>query len=215
MKIILFGPPGAGKGTQAEFICSAHGIARISTGEMLRAAIQAGTDLGLKARDIVAAGELVDDDTMVALVNERVALDDCRAGFLLDGFPRNIPQAQAMAAAGINIDRVIEIRVPDEVVVGRISGRRIHEASGRTYHVEFDPPRAQDVDDETGEPLVQRADDNELTVRDRLRVYHNETRPLIRFYQDAAATSQLRYSTVSGDCAVAEVRRAIDAVLRD
>lgn len=213
MRIILLGPPGAGKGTQAEFVCRAHGIAQISTGEMLRAAIAAGTELGKKVRDIVAAGEFVDDATVVALVRERIAEDDCRQGFLLDGFPRNIPQAQAMAAAGIAVDHVLEIRVPDDVVVRRISGRRVHEPSGRTYHVVFDPPRTPDKDDETGEPLTQRADDDENTVRERLRIYHEQTRPLIRFYKDLAANSNTRYSSVSGDGATAEVQAAIQAHL--
>ena len=213
MRIILLGPPGAGKGTQAEFVCRAHGIAQISTGEMLRAAIAAGTELGKKVRDIVAAGEFVDDATVVALVRERIAADDCRQGFLLDGFPRNIPQAQAMAAAGIAVDHVLEIRVPDDVVVRRISGRRVHEPSGRTYHVVFDPPRTPDKDDETGEPLTQRADDDENTVRERLRIYHEQTRPLIRFYEDLAANSNTRYASVSGDGTTAEVQAAIQAHL--
>lgn len=213
MRIILLGPPGAGKGTQAEAVCRAHGIAWISTGEMFRAAIAAGTDLGRKVRDIVAAGEFVDDETVVALVQERVAADDCRNGFLLDGFPRNIPQARAMVAAGIAIDHVVEIQVTDEVVVRRISGRRVHEPSGRTYHVEFDPPRSPGKDDATGEPLTQRADDNENTVRERLRIYHEQTRPLIRFYNDLAATSNMRYSTVSGGGAAAEVQSAIEALI--
>lgn len=213
MRIILLGPPGAGKGTQAEGICRAHGIAWISTGEMLRAAIAAGTDLGRKVRDIVAAGEFVDDETVVALVQERVVADDCRDGFLFDGFPRNIPQARAMVAAGIAIDHVVEIQVADEVVVRRISGRRVHEPSGRTYHVTFDPPRSPDKDDATGEPLTQRADDNEDTVRERLRIYHEQTRPLIRFYNDLAATTNMRYSTVSGGGTAAEVQSALQALL--
>ena len=213
MRIILLGPPGAGKGTQAEAVCRAHGIAWISTGEMFRAAIAAGTDLGRKVRDIVAAGEFVDDETVVALVQERVASNDCRNGFLLDGFPRNIPQARAMVAAGITIDHVVEIQVADEVVVRRISGRRVHEPSGRTYHVAFDPPRSPGKDDATGEPLTQRADDNEDTVRERLRIYHEQTRPLIRFYNDLAATSNMRYSTVSGGGAAAEVQSAIEAMI--
>ena len=213
MKMILLGPPGAGKGTQAEFVCRAAGIARISTGEMLRAAIAAGTGLGKRVREIVAAGEFVDDQTVVALVKERVAQADCQAGFLLDGFPRNIPQAQAMLDAQIGIDHVVEIQVPDDVVVRRISGRRVHEPSGRTYHVTFDPPRIPGRDDATGEPLTQRADDNEATVRERLRIYHNQTRPLVRFFSDLAGKSPTRYSPIRGDCAVAQVQDAIRAVL--
>ena len=213
MRVILLGPPGAGKGTQAESVCRAHGIARISTGVMFRAAIAAGTELGRKVGDIVAAGEFVDDDTVVALVQERIALSDCQAGFLLDGFPRTIPQAQAMVEAGIAIDHVVEIHVPDEVVVHRISGRRVHEPSGRTYHVTFDPPRTPGRDDATGEPLTRRADDNEDTVRERLRIYHEQTRPLVRFYNDLAATSNMRYSTVSGESAAVEVQEAIQALL--
>ena len=213
MRIILLGPPGAGKGTQAEFVCRTQGIPQISTGEMLRAAIAAGTELGGKVRDIMAAGEFVDDATVVALVRERIAQDDCQPGFLLDGFPRNIPQAQAMAETGITVDHVLEIQVADDVVVGRISGRRVHEPSGRIYHVVFDPPRTPGKDDETGEPLTQRADDNENTVRERLRIYHEQTRPHIRFYQDLAASSHTRYSSVSGDGASAEVQAAIQALL--
>ena len=213
MKIILIGPPGAGKGTQAEFVCRAHGLAQISTGEMLRNAIAAGTDLGRKVRAIVAAGEFVPDETVVALVRERIAADDCRRGFLLDGFPRNIAQAQAMLDAGINIDHVVEIQVSEAMVVRRISGRRIHEPSGRTYHVSFDPPRAPGKDDVTGEPLAQRADDNEEVVRERLRIYREQTRPLVCFYKDLAATSNTRYSAVSGDGTVAEVQDAMQTLL--
>lgn len=215
MKIILFGPPGAGKGTQAELVCRACGIARISTGEMFRAAIAAETELGKRVREIVSAGEFVDDGTVVALVKERVAEDDCKAGFLLDGFPRNIPQAQALADAGIVVDSVVEIQVPDEVVVRRISGRRVHEPSGRTYHVTFDPPRTPGRDDATGEPLTQRADDNEATVRERLRIYHEQTRPLIRYFNDLAAQSDTRYFAIAGDRTVAQVQDAIQAALAE
>ena len=213
MKIILLGPPGAGKGTQAEFICQDQGIAQISTGEMLRAAIAAGTRLGEKVRNIMAAGGLVDDETIVALVKERIALPDCQSGFLFDGFPRTIAQAQALVDAGIAIDHVVEVHVADDVVVRRITGRRVHESSGRTYHVVFDPPRTPDVDDETGEPLTQRADDNENTVRQRLRLYHAETRPLVRFYTNMSATSATRYSTIDGDGTVEETKDAIAAAL--
>lgn len=184
MRIILLGPPGAGKGTQAEFIRARLGIPQISTGDMLRAAVSAGTELGLKAKDIMAAGGLVSDDLIIALVKERIAAPDCKEGFLFDGFPRTIPQAQAVASANIDIDRVIEIDVPDEVIVQRLAGRRVHQASGRVYHLEHNPPRSPDVDDLTGEPLVQRPDDREDTVRNRLRVYHEQTEPLVAFYQE-------------------------------
>lgn len=213
MKIVLLGPPGAGKGTQAEFVCRAHGLAQISTGEMLRAAIAAGTDLGRKARAIVAAGEFVPDDTVVALVRERIAADDCRRGFLLDGFPRNIPQAQALLDAGVDIDHVVEIQVSEAVLVRRISGRRVHEPSGRTYHVSFDPPHTPGKDNVTGEPLVQRADDNDEVVRERLRIYREQTRPVVNFYKDLAATSNTRYCAVSGDGTVAEVQDALRELL--
>ena len=213
MRVILLGPPGAGKGTQAEYICQDHGIVGISTGDMLRAAIAAGTPLGNQVRDTVAAGEFVHDDTMVALVKDRIAQDDCRPGFLFDGFPRTLAQAQAVVDGGIGIDHVVVINVPDDVVVQRISGRRIHEASGRTYHVLFDPPRTPNVDDATGEPLAQRADDNENTVRERLRIYHEQTSPLVRFYQNLATRSELRYCAVSASGSVSEVRAAIAAAL--
>ena len=209
MRLILLGPPGAGKGTQAAFVCRELGIPQISTGEMLRSAIAAGTALGKRVRRVMDAGQLVADDTIIELVEERIRADDCRNGFLFDGFPRTIPQAEALRAADIPIDHVLEIQVPDEVVVERISGRRIHERSGRTYHIRFNPPRVQDADDETGERLVQRDDDRETTVRDRLRVYHEQTRPLIGFYRDLAASSGVRYSVVDGTGAVVEIEQQI------
>ena len=213
MRLILLGPPGAGKGTQAAFVCRELGIPQISTGEMLRSAIAAGTALGKRVRRVMDAGELVADDTIIELVQERIGADDCRNGFLFDGFPRTIPQAEALRAADIPIDHVLEIQVPDEIVVVRISGRRIHEPSGRTYHIRFNPPRVQDTDDVTGERLVQRDDDRETTVRDRLRVYHEQTRPLIGFYRDLEATTDVRYSVVNGTGAVVEIEQQIARLL--
>ncbi len=214
MKLILLGPPGAGKGTQAAFLCRALDIVQISTGEMLRAAIAAGTPLGERVQQVLAAGDLVDDATIIELVKARIDEDDCQNGFLFDGFPRTIPQAEALVDADIAIDHVLEIRVPDDVVVERIAGRRIHEASGRTYHVRFDPPKADGVDDETGEPLVQRPDDREETVRDRLRVYREQTAPLIGFFRDLAAAGSVAYSTVDGTPSAQEINvriaRALD-----
>ena len=200
MRIILLGPPGAGKGTQAKFITERLGIPQISTGDMLRAAVKAGTELGLKAKDIMASGGLVSDDLIIALVKERIRAADCARGFLFDGFPRTIPQAQALLDAGVDIDRVIEIHVEDEEIVSRLSGRRVHEASGRIYHVEHNPPKKPEVDDATGDPLVQRVDDLEKTVRNRLKVYHEQTEPLVAFYQQIARDSaQVRYARVEGE----------------
>ncbi len=187
MRIILLGPPGAGKGTQAGFITKTYDIPQISTGDMLRAAIKAGTELGLKVKDIMASGGLVSDDLIIALVKERISRGDCANGFLFDGFPRTIPQAEALVDAGIDIDFVVEIHVDDDEIVSRLSGRRVHEASGRVYHIDNNPPRQEGLDDETGEPLVQREDDLEETVRNRLQVYHEHTRPLVDYYQKLAA----------------------------
>ena len=209
MKIILLGPPGAGKGTQAAFICEAFGIVQISTGEMLRTAVAAGTPLGRRVKAVMDAGELVDDRLIVDLVEQRIALPDCRNGFLFDGFPRTVAQAKAVVEGEIGIDEVLEIDVPDDVVVERLSGRRVHEPSGRTYHVRFNPPRTPDVDDDTGEPLTQRDDDKEGTIRERLRVYHGETRPLTGFYQDGASALGVRYTRINGAKSVAEIRRTI------
>ena len=183
MRVILLGAPGAGKGTQAKAIMDKEGIPQISTGDMLRAAVKAGSELGLKVKDIMASGGLVSDDIIIALVKERVAQPDCAKGFLLDGFPRTIPQAQALVDQGVTIDRVIEIYVSDEEIVKRLGGRRVHEASGRVYHIVYNPPRKEGLDDETGEPLVQRTDDQEETVRNRLDVYHQQTEPLVDFYK--------------------------------
>ena len=182
MKIILLGPPGAGKGTQADVICKAFNIPHISTGNMLREAVEAQTDLGKEAQALMDAGILVSDEVIVGLVEERIAQSDCQSGFLFDGFPRTIPQAEALVKRSIEIDFVIEIDVPEEEIINRMSGRRMHPGSGRNYHVEFNPPKAHDIDDETGEPLVQREDDKPETVKDRLQVYSNQTSTLIKFY---------------------------------
>ncbi|MFP5413877.1 MAG: adenylate kinase [Gammaproteobacteria bacterium] len=216
MRIILLGPPGAGKGTQAEFISRSYGVPQISTGDMLRAAVKAGSPLGLKAKDIMAAGGLVPDTLIIDLVKERIAAPDCREGFLFDGFPRTIPQAQAVADAGIQIDRVVEIHVDDAAIVERLSGRRVHEASGRVYHLKHNPPQREGLDDATGEPLVQRADDREDTVRNRLRVYHEQTEPLVAFYQDYIANHPgiTRYRRVDGVGSLAEVQERLVEALR-
>lgn len=202
MRLILLGPPGAGKGTQAAFIKSHFGIPQISTGDMLRAAVKAGTELGIAAKKIMDSGGLVSDEIIINLVLERLKDADCRNGYLFDGFPRTIPQAQAMRDAAVQIDAVLEIQVPDTDIIERMGGRRVHVASGRTYHVKFNPPKQPNVDDETGEPLIQRDDDKEETVRNRLQVYHQQTSPLVDFYSkwsstgDAAAPKVLSISGV-------------------
>lgn len=213
MKLILLGPPGAGKGTQAQFICERYAIPQISTGDMLRNAIAAATPLGQRVQAIMRAGKLVDDATVVQLVKERIAEPDCGNGFLFDGFPRTVPQAEAVLEAGIAIDHVLEIRVPDELILERLSGRRVHEASGRIYHVVYDPPKQPGVDDETGEPLVQRNDDQEDTVRDRLRIYQDQTRPLIGFYQQLTGSKSVQYSIVDGSNPVDDVQEEIAQAL--
>ena len=214
MRVILLGAPGAGKGTQARYICERFGIPQISTGDMLRAARNAGTPLGEEAGRYMSAGELVPDALIIALVNERIEAPDCAGGYLLDGFPRTIPQAQALEDAGIRIDTVIEIDVDDEEVVHRLSGRRVHEASGRVYHVDYDPPKQAGLDDETGEPLIQRADDEEETVRHRLYVYREQTRPLIDFYRGLAAQREdLRYARVEGIGSVDSITARVMAAL--
>lgn len=215
MKVILLGGPGAGKGTQADFICREFGIPKISTGDMLRAAVKAGTPLGQQAKAIMESGGLVSDELILNLIRDRITHADCANGFLFDGFPRTIPQAEGLDAIGVGIDRVIEIAVDDEEIVRRMSGRRVHPASGRSYHVVFNPPRVPDVDDETGEALVQRDDDREDTVRNRLHVYHEQTEPLISFYsQRAAANSNLHYRRVEGVGSVDEIRGRVMSALR-
>jgi adenylate kinase len=201
MKLILLGAPGAGKGTQATFICQKYGIPQISTGDMLRAAVKAGTPLGQQADAIMKSGGLVSDDLIINLVKERITQADCAKGFLFDGFPRTIPQADAMKAAGVKLDYVLEIDVPFDAIIERMSGRRSHPASGRTYHVKFNPPKVAGVDDVTGEPLVQRADDQEETVKKRLDVYSAQTRPLVDYYSawaKAEPTAAPKYRAISG-----------------
>lgn len=214
MRVILLGAPGAGKGTQAEFICEKYEIPKISTGDMLRAARTAGTPLGKEADRFMSAGELVPDELIIALVKERIEEPDCANGFLLDGFPRTIPQAEALVDAGVSIDHVLEIDVDDEEIVSRLSGRRMHEPSGRVYHVEHNPPKSAGVDDVTGEALVQREDDREETVRHRLDVYHRQTRPLVDFYSSLAADDpSLSYVRVIGVGDLGAIRESVYAAL--
>jgi len=212
MKLILLGPPGAGKGTQAAFIKEHFKIPQISTGDMLRAAVSAGTPLGLAAKQVMDSGALVSDDIIIGLVRDRLQQTDCRAGYLFDGFPRTIPQAEAMKVAGVAIDYVLEINVDDEEIITRMSGRRVHPASGRTYHIVFNPPKYPDHDDDTGEPLIQREDDREETVRKRLNVYHSQTRPLVDYYANWGQQGQIgapRLRSISGVGSVDEIRRRI------
>ena len=207
MKIILLGPPGAGKGTQADVICKSFNIPHISTGNMLREAVEAQSDLGKEAQALMDAGILVSDEVIVGLVEERIGQSDCQSGFLFDGFPRTIPQAEALVNRSIEIDFVVEIDVPEEEIIKRMSGRRMHPGSGRNYHVEFNPPKLPDIDDETGEPLVQREDDKPETVKDRLQVYSNQTSPLIEFY--SKKIESISYVKVSGRQSPEEVSQAI------
>ncbi|MBA4212467.1 MAG: adenylate kinase [Polaromonas sp.] len=216
MRLILLGAPGAGKGTQATFICQKYGIPQISTGDMLRAAVKAGTPLGLQAKSVMESGALVSDDLIINLVKERIAQADCAGGFLFDGFPRTIPQADAMKTAGVKLDYVLEIDVPFDAIIERMSGRRSHPASGRTYHVKFNPPKVDGKDDVTGEPLIQREDDKEETVKKRLEVYSAQTRPLVDYYSSWArndAASAPQYRAISGMGTVEDITaRAFEAL---
>jgi adenylate kinase len=217
MRLILLGPPGAGKGTQAAFIKELYGIPQISTGDMLRAAVKARTPLGLAAKKVMDSGALVSDDIIIALVKERLQAPDCAKGYLFDGFPRTIPQADAMKDAAVPIDFVLEIAVPDDAIVERMSGRRVHPASGRSYHVKFNPPKVAGRDDLTGEPLLQRDDDKEETVKKRLAVYHAQTEPLVAYYRQWAASGDARapkYRSVDGMGSVDAIKDAVLAALR-
>ena len=209
MKIVLLGPPGAGKGTQAESICENYGIPHISTGNMLRDAVEAGTKLGLEAKSLMDTGILVSDDVIVGLVEERISADDCSEGFLFDGFPRTIPQAEALIERNINIDAVVEIDVPDQDIIDRMAGRRMHPASGRNYHIIFNPPKNEGKDDITGEDLILREDDKPETVKDRLKVYADQTSPLVVFYSNLSVSSQLKYIKVSGTATPSNVTQQI------
>lgn len=217
MRLILLGGPGAGKGTQANYIKTKFNIPQISTGDMLRAAVKAGTELGLAAKKVMDAGGLVSDDIIIGLVKERIKDTDCAYGFLFDGFPRTIPQAEAMKEAGVDIDYVVEIDVDDAEIIKRMSGRRVHLGSGRTYHVIFNPPKAEGKDDVTGEPLIQRDDDKEETVRKRLEIYHDQTRPLVAYYSDWAKSGKSgapKYVKIAGVGSVEDIRDQIFAALK-
>lgn len=217
MRVILLGAPGAGKGTQAQYICKEFGIPQISTGDMLRAAVKAETPLGLAAKEVMDAGRLVSDDIIIGLVKERLEQPDCANGCLFDGFPRTIPQAEALRDSGVNIDHVVEVAVDDEEIIERMAGRRVHLASGRTYHIIYIPPKKDGFDDETGDPLIQRNDDQESVVRDRLSVYHEQTEPLIHFYSSWAKTDPTGAPTmnrVQGVGQVEEIRDEIFKVLK-
>jgi len=202
MRIVLLGAPGAGKGTQAQFLMAKFGIPQISTGDMLRAAIKAGSELGKQAKAVMDAGQLVSDELIIGLVKERITQEDCKAGFLLDGFPRTIPQADAMKENGIDVDHVLEFDVPDEIIVQRMAGRRVHSGSGRVYHLVYNPPKVEGKDDVTGDDLSIRPDDEESTVRKRLDIYHEQTKPLVDFYQAEAKSGNCQYLTVDGTQAV-------------
>lgn len=212
MRAILLGPPGAGKGTQAQFICEKYAIPQISTGDMLRAAVKAETEMGLKVKAVMDSGALVSDDIIIGIVKERIAEADCANGFLFDGFPRTIPQAEALQSAGVAIDTVLEISVADEEIVARMSGRRVHEASGRVYHIKFNPPKQDGIDDITGDTLLQREDDKEETVRKRLDVYREQTAPLVDFYKKLP-TGGPKYCYVEGVGSVENIRDKVFSVL--
>ncbi len=206
MKMILLGAPGAGKGTQAKFLTETYGIPQISTGDMLRAAVKAESDMGMKVKSVMESGGLVTDDIIIGLVKERITQKDCEEGFLFDGFPRTIPQAEAMEDAGVEIDIVLEIDVPDDEIVRRLSGRRVHLDSGRVYHLDFNPPVKEGLDNETGEPLVQRKDDEEGTVRKRLELYHEQTKPLVNFYQEMEKKAgKVRFIKIDGTRSINEI----------
>ena len=215
MKLILLGAPGVGKGTQAQFITETYQIPQISTGDMLREAVKAETPLGLKVKAVMDRGDLVTDDIIIALVKDRISQPDCENGFLFDGFPRTIPQADALVDQGIDLDAIVEIAVPFDEIIKRMSGRRVHPGSGRTYHVEYNPPVKEGVDDETGEPLIQREDDQEDTVRDRLKVYEEQTSPLVAYYQAKASSSQLQYFSIEGQGTVVEIKEKVLDALRN
>lgn len=217
MRLILLGPPGAGKGTQAQFITGHFGIPQISTGDMLRAAIKAGTELGLAAKKVMEQGQLVSDDIIIGLVKDRLQQPDCKNGYLFDGFPRTIPQAEALRESGIRLEHVLELRVPDADIIERMSGRRVHQPSGRSYHLRFNPPKTEGRDDVTGEALTQRDDDREDVVRKRLDVYQSQTRPLVGFYQEWAATGDPlapRYHALEGTGSVDAIRDTIFKTLQ-
>lgn len=213
MRIILLGGPGSGKGTQAQFITEKYSIPQISTGDMLRAAVRAGTALGMEAKKVMDAGGLVSDDIILGLIKERITQDDCVNGFLLDGFPRTIAQAEGLQKMGVELDDVLEIAVSDEEIIKRMSGRRVHLGSGRTYHVIFNPPKTEGVDDLTDEPLIQRDDDKEETVRKRLEIYHQQTKPLVDFYTEKAATGTVKFVSIAGVGSVEEITAKVFAAL--
>lgn len=215
MRLILLGAPGAGKGTQAKYIVEEFGVPQISTGDMLRAAVKAGSPLGLKVKDIMASGGLVSDEIIIDLVKERISQEDCKNGFLFDGFPRTIPQAEALLASGVVIEHVLEIDVEDEEIVKRLSGRRVHESSGRVYHVVYNPPKKEGLDDETGEPLILREDDKEDTVRKRLSLYHEQTKPLVAFYNKLSEeTGSCKNTCVNGVGDLADIKQSVLSTLK-
>jgi len=213
MRVILLGGPGSGKGTQAKYITEKYGIPQISTGDMLRAAVKAGTPLGIEAKKVMDARGLVSDEIILGLIKERLEQSDCVNGFLFDGFPRTIGQAEVLSEMGIQLDHVLEIAVDDEEIIKRMGGRRVHLASGRTYHQVYNPPKAEGVDDETGEPLIQRDDDKEATVRKRLEIYHDQTSPLVDFYQSKSSAGEVDFATVEGVGSVAEITKRVFAAL--
>lgn len=213
MRVILLGSPGSGKGTQAQYIAEKFGIPQISTGDMLRAAVREGTPLGLEAKKVMDAGQLVSDQIILGLIKERIVREDCQNGFLLDGFPRTIAQADGLEEMGIDLDHVIEIEVEDEEIVKRLSGRRVHPGSGRTYHLVYNPPKTEGQDDDTGEPLIQRDDDQEETVRKRLSIYHEQTKPLVSYYRNKAREGAVKFSSLKGVGSVLEIRDQLFALL--